>query len=208
LGGSYDIRNTTREFVEAWIEAFNETGNGLHGLEENFKEFFKNILIEQAIMKGASTLMKPLLDEINASLEDDYKVSTVEMENILSTSNVVFDRVNEYLSEMFGEGSPLTDWISDSADNLTGLQRGIQGITESQADIIAAYLNSMRAYVADNNLKLTQMLDAWTNTEVENPMVAQLKIIATQTTAIHDLLGGLTKGGHSEGGKGLKVFIN
>lgn len=208
LGGSYDIRNTTREFVEAWIEAFNETGNGLHGLEENFKEFFKNILIEQAIMKGASTLMEPLLKEINASLADDYKVSTVEMENILSTSNVVFDRVNEYLSEMFGEGSPFTDWISDSADNLTGLQRGIQGITESQADIIAAYLNSMRAYVADNNLKLTQMLDAWTNTEVENPMVAQLKIIATQTTAIHDLLGGLTKGGHSEGGKGLKVFIS
>lgn len=208
LGGSYDIRNTTREFVEAWIEAFNETGNGLHGLEENFKEFFKNILIEQAIMKGASTLMKPLLDDINASLEDDYKVSTVEMENILSTSNVVFDRVNEYLSEMFGEGSPLTDWISDSADNLTGLQRGIQGITESQADIIAAYLNSMRAYVADNNLKLTQMLDAWTNTEVENPMVAQLKIQTELIRSIKDMFSGVIRSGHpTYGGSFIKVAL-
>ena len=208
LGGSYDIRGTTREFVEAWIDAFNETGDGLSGLKDNFKEFFKNILIEQAVMKGAGTIMQPLLDEINKSLEDDFKLSNYEMEGITKTAPEVMQALDNFLTSMFGEHSPLRDWISESADNLTGLQKGIQGITESQADIIAAYLNSMRAYVADNNLKLTQMLDAWTNTEVENPMVAQLKIIATQTTAIHDLLGGLTKGGHSEGGKGLKVFIN
>ena len=28
LGGNYDYKSATRDFVDAWLEAFNETGNG------------------------------------------------------------------------------------------------------------------------------------------------------------------------------------
>jgi hypothetical protein len=39
-------------------------------------------------------------------------------------------------------------------------------------------------------------------------MLAQLRIIATQTSSIRTLLDSVAKAGHSEGGMGLKVFIN
>ena len=41
-----------------------------------------------------------------------------------------------------------------------------------------------------------------------NPQLQQLQIIAQHTQAIHTLLEGVTKSGHPEGGRGIKVFNN
>ena len=95
-----------------------------------------------------------------------------------------------------------------SGNNLSGLQAGIQGITEEQADILAAYWNSVRFYVANMDTTLTQLANhIMGNTEVENPQLAQLKIIASQTTAINNLLGSLTAKHPTMAGYGLKVII-
>jgi hypothetical protein len=106
-----------------------------------------------------------------------------------------YDRWGEFM----GEGSQ---------GELSGSQRGIQGVTEETAQIIEAYLNSIRFFVAEQNTYLSQIASTFGNTEVENPMVEQLRIIAAQTSAINSLLQGLVRGGHSLGGTGLKVFIS
>jgi hypothetical protein len=69
-------------------------------------------------------------------------------------------------------------------------------------------LNSIRFFVAEQNTYLSQIAASFSNTEVENPMVEQLRIIAAQTSAINSLLQGLVRGGHTLGGSGLKVFIS
>ena len=43
--------------------------------------------------------------------------------------------------------------------NLVVYKAGIQGITESQAEIISTYLNSLRFFVADNNSVMKQLRD-------------------------------------------------
>jgi hypothetical protein len=65
----------------------------------------------------------------------------------------------------------------DNADgNLTGLQKGIQGITEAQADIIASYLNSIRFYVSTQDSKLTKMIDIFSKDDATiNPILNELK---------------------------------
>ena len=94
------------------------------------------------------------------------------------------------------------------SSNLSGLQAGIQGITEEQADILAAYWNSVRFYVANMDTTLTQLANhIMGNTEVENPQLAQLKIIASQTTAINNLLSSLTAKHPTMAGYGIKVII-
>lgn len=207
LGGSYDIRSTTREFVDAWLDAFRETGSGLDGLKDNFKEFFQNVLLEQAVMKGGATIMEGLLTEINNSLADDFKIDSAEYDVIKQKGEITMEQLNEFLNGLLGEGGLFNEFMTDAGDNLSGLQKGIQGITEAQADILAAYLNSLRFYVADSNTKLTQLVDMQTNDSIPNPMLAELKAQTELIRGISTLLNSLTAPHPTQAGRGLKVII-
>ena len=208
LGGVDDYRSATREFVDAWVEAFNETGNGLQGLTDNFREFFKNIILEQAVMKGAGKIMEPLLDKINMSL-DDYEIQGHEEQKIKALSEQKMKELDEFLNVLFGDNGMWNEWIDDKGQSLSGLQEGIQGVTEETAQIIEAYLNSIRFYIAQDNQNLADLRNFFIGSEEDtNPMLSQLRIIAQQTTAIYDLLDSVSRSGHSQGGKGIKVFID
>lgn len=208
LGGVDDYRSATREFVDAWVEAFNETGNGLQGLKDNFREFFKNIILEQAVMKGAGKIMEPLLDKINMSL-DDYEIQGHEEQKIKALSEQKMKELDEFLNGLFGDNGMWNEWIDDKGQSLSGLQEGIQGVTEETAQIIEAYLNSIRFYIAQDNQNLADLRNFFIGSEEDtNPMLSQLRIIAQQTTAIYDLLDSVSRSGHSQGGKGIKVFID
>ena len=208
LGGVDDYRSATREFVDAWVDAFNETGNGLQGLTGNFREFFKNIILEQAVMKGAGKIMEPLLDEINMSL-GDYEIQGHEEQKIKALSEQKMKELDEFLNVLFGDNGMWNEWIDDKGQSLSGLQEGIQGVTEETAQIIEAYLNSIRFYIAQDNQNLADLRNFFIGSEEDtNPMLSQLRIIAQQTTAIYDLLDSVSRSGHSQGGKGIKVFID
>lgn len=206
LGGVVDIRSATREFVDAWYDAFKETGNGLEGLKENFTDFFANVVAEQAVMTGAGKIMQPLFDEINKSLEGDFEVTAQEYANIDAKQAEQLKKLDTFLTEYYEKyGNILT-----SGDQLSGLQKGISGITEEQADILAAYWSSVRFFVANIDTTLTNLANhifGQANAQ-DNPVVGQLKLIASNTTAINNLLENVTKGGHPKGGQGIKVFIN
>lgn len=192
MGGTYDYKGATREFVEAWIDAFNETGNGLDGLTKHFQEWWKDILVNQAVMKQASKIMQPLLDKVNESLED-YTVDDKEQKDVFALADTVKGDLDDYLKGFYEKFGSLFTGVDDSG--LSGLQRGIQGITESQADILASYLNSIRFYVSENNSMLSQALDYTRSTnEIKNPMEDYLMNIAEDTKIISSILTNVQKG--------------
>ena len=63
-----------------------------------------------------------------------------------------FPSLNEALESLLGI---LSQGLSEKGTGLTSLQKGTQGITEDQADVIESYLNSIRGYAADQ-LRVTQ----------------------------------------------------
>ena len=91
-------------------------------------------------------------------------------------------------------------------NSLSGLEKGIQGMTEEQADILASYWNSVRQYVANIDTKISTVIERITISDSNNPTVEQLKVIARQTTGIYDLLDRMT-GNYPQGGIGLKVVM-
>ena len=101
--------------------------------------------------------------------------------------------LDNYLKEFYEKFGSLFTGVDDSG--LSGLQRGIQGITESQADILASYLNSIRFYVSENNSILSKYLDYQSETnEIKNPMLEELKIISGHAKNIHALLTAVKDG--------------
>ena len=224
LGAIYDVRDATQGFVEAWMDAFQETGNGLKGLKDNFKETFRDIMLQQAVMTGAGQIMKPFYDSINEALENDFKIDETEYKKINKTADQQLSELDAFM-QSFYEKYPD---VFDAASELSGLQAGIEGITEQQAEVISAYLNSIRFFVhsidentkrlADNGLNgnaVTAKMASVTNESIagnvqqdENPMLSQIQMLVEQTRAINDLLGSVTRVGHPKGGYGLKVFID
>lgn len=209
LGGVDDYRSATREFVDAWVDAFNETGNGLQGLTDNFREFFKNIILEQAVMKGAGKIMEPLLNEINMSL-DDYEIQGHEEQKIKALSEQKMKELDEFLNGLFGENGMWNEWIDDKGQSLSGLQEGIQGVTEETAQIIEAYLNSIRFYIAQDNQNLADLRNFFIGSEEDtNPILSQLKMQTELIRAIKDMFSSVIySGGHpTYGGAFLKVSL-
>lgn len=204
-------KDAATEFVDAWLESFKEVGDGLQGLEEASNEMIANIIKKQI----ALSIVTPYLNDWQKKLKEYIDPEKGDLTLSIDEANDFADKVKHdlpYLSESlqnaFGSVSNLVDIFGDGGE-LAGLQKGIEGITEVQAEEITAYLNSLRFYVAQESEALINLANKVLSTdETVNPMLAQLRIIASQTTAINELLNSLTSGGHSMGGRGFRVFIS
>lgn len=206
FGGAQDYKEVSTAFVEAWMDAFKETGDGLSGLEEQFNEYFVNMVKKQLLGRGVESIMTNFYEEWNNMLRDGYMDDT-EIDKSRGLMEEYGIRLNDYLTSATNALGLSADLLGGNAE-LGTLQKGIQGITEDQADILASYLNSIRFIIGEHTGYLKKIVDNYNNTDTANPMLGQLQLIANQTTAIHDLLDSVTRAGHKDGGYGIKVFTN
>lgn len=199
-GGTFDsILSDAEAFVDAWLGAFEETGDGLSGLEEQFQETLKNIVKRQVALQFVGNYVQGWSNTLNSMFASGGELTPEEISDYAKKIKSEFPELSEKLEEFFKAlGSTL-----DGTGSLSGLEKGIQGITEATAEVIASFLNSLRFYVADTNSRVANVERLIGGNEENNPMLAQLKIIATQTTAILDLL----KGVRSNDGGYIKVEL-
>lgn len=148
VGGVTDPHDAAGEFVDAWLEAYKETGDGLAGLEESFDEFFENLIKQKAARMLSDTLLTNWIDTVNGALAEDSEsgrdLSDSEMADIKAAQEKAKEDINNVLKGLF-EGLD----IGGGEKELSSLQKGIQGVTEETAQIIEAYLNSIRGYVSE-----------------------------------------------------------
>lgn len=206
LGGvtEQEYRSATRAFVDAWTSAFQETGNGLEGLQQHFADFFNNILSEQATLHIAQNMLAPFYRQVESALNDS-RLSSNEAKALKDKFTEIAPQINDFLSTFFEN---IGGFVDGSKYELSGLQRGIQGITEDQADVIASYLNSMRFFVADSNTKLSLLVDSFTNPESANPMLSELRSQSEMIRAIRDMFSSVIgRGSSTHTGAFLKVAL-
>ena len=203
------VLSASQEFTNAWLEAFRETGDGLSGLESNFKETMLEMVKQQAAMLISQSYVEKWKKQLEQYINiDDLELTTKEARLWVNSVTTSLPQLNDALEKYFTAMQAAGVDLSGGTGDLSGLQRGIQGVTEETAHVIEAYLNSIRFFVSEQNTYLAQIASTFNSGEMENPMVSQLRIIAQQTTDIHTLLNSLVKGGHSLGGYGMKVFIS
>ena len=146
MGGIFDLTDFASGFVDAWWDAMEEGKSGLDALSEHFDETMTDMVKKQALYKGASKIMEQLQKAINAGLEEDYSIDQAEWDAIVDAANkanIDLDKFLEGYRALFGQLS------LGGEGGLSGLSKGIQGITEDTAQIIEAYLNSIRAYTSE-----------------------------------------------------------
>lgn len=183
FGSQEAIKDAAMDFVDAWAEAYNETGDGLDALKGKWDEYINNILKKQMMMKVAGKYIQPLLEEVDKMIDDDGQFSDEELDSIKTMAGESSEQLNaimKQLAEALGwEGG------TGGGSELDGLSESIQGVTEVTAQALEAILNSMRFYVIDNNTQLKQLvekMDIWSN-----PQSSFISELRNQTTIIDNI---------------------
>ena len=205
LGGTYDYKSVAEDFLDAWLTSFNETGDGLTGLEKSFDEFWKNILKKQVINRGAADIVKNYVSSINKALENDSIIDDQEEKDIAAAEELAKEKLNAYFAYM----NEKYNLANLSEGELSGLQAGIQGITEEQAGILEAYWNAVRMDVSAVRFRFEDYANKMLSSDVEvNPMLSQLTTIANHASAISTLLDSVAKNSADDGSLGIRVYMN
>lgn len=187
LGGTYDYASVAEQFLDAWLEAFKETGDGLSGLEDNFDEFFSELAKKQLIDGGITKLIEPLQNAINAELGDNQQID--DWGALIKEYGNVITNINDFLTGAVSNlESAGLDIFSGDGSELSGLSKGIQGLSETQADILAAYWNAVRFDVSAIRQRFDDFMSMRGYGDEVNPVENHLKTISMNTTAILTLL--------------------
>lgn len=178
-----NVLDATRGFVDAWYDAFEETGNGMTGLQKTFKDMLANMLKQQASME----LISPFIADFKKKLqgyvnEKDTELSIDEAQDLRNTWDRIAPQMNEALSTYFGA---FEDVLRTDYGELGGLTKGIQGMTEDQAEVLAAYWNSCRFILSNiDNTLVGLAANVLSEGNSANPIV---EAITKQTTVVEDI---------------------
>lgn len=202
-----NVLSATRDFVDAWHDAYEETGNGMKGLEETFTDMLRNMLRQQASMQ----LISPFIDDYKTWLKEyvnadsDPTLTAEEARMWAERVRETFPEVNELLENFF-EG---TQGLLETGGELSDLEKGIQGMTEDQAEVLAAYWNSCRFILSNIDTTLTKLANATLNAdETSNPVVSALKEQTEIIRTIRNMFSGvIDQGGSPHNGAYLKVYM-
>ena len=204
FGSQENIADAAQDFIDTWMEAYKEKGDGLDALIDKWDEYYENIVAKQMMLRVTEKYLQPIMDMVDSALED-WELSPEEAENIRKNFERLSPELNEVLkqlAEMYGvlpggDGGDMSD-----------LQKGIQSITETTAQALEALLNSVRFFVADSNSQLRLLVSSFSGTEgFPNPMLDELRNHTRLLNSIYSSLSSVIKSGHPDGGFGIKTFM-
>lgn len=208
-----DISSASDGFVDAWLSAFEETEKGMSGLEESFDDMLKTILKKQMSMAIMGPVMEQWEKSLGKYVNDKDTILTAEeagqwAKEVKDSFGAVNANLQAYAEALESEGISLH---GDKENSLSGLSGGISGITEEQADILSAYWNAVRLSTSNIENELytvsSNILKLLSEDKGDNPIVGQLKEIASYNNKIYTLLDQvLASSGSTSSGTGFRVF--
>lgn len=208
FGSNDNIKSAAEDFVSAWMDAFNETGNGLDALSDKMDEWLNNAIQKQLLMRLSEQYITPLLTQFDRMFEETSDMGRQMSQAELDAWKKIYEKNSKEFDEKAKAYLNALDIKPTGAESeLSGLQRGIEGVTETTAQALEALLNSMRYYVSDSNNLLRQFYMSFISAdETMNPMLYELKQHTTLLNAIYSLLNSTTKMTNNNG-RALKVLM-
>lgn len=222
FGSKSNYESAAEAFAQAWVDAFGEGSDALDALNNKFNEYIKNLIVKQATTRLVGKMIEPILKAVDEAVSEGSEGGNKGLEVTKSELQKIID--------MWGQVGPVLDENLKSLmnamgykpglnSNLSALQQGIQAVTENTAQALESILNSLRFYVATQQADvriirdtLIERLGASVGAVLQdannNPVLVELRLQTTLLTDIRDTLSSCVKSGHSQGNKGIKVFMN
>lgn len=205
-----DVLGASREFVDAWYDAFKETGDGMDGLKDSFKDMLLDMLKQQASLNVMGKYMDDYKEWLKYYIDPengDDIFTKDEAAEYAARVKETFDNVNMELEGYLGAMDEIADQFETG--ELSGLQKGIQGITEDQAEVLASYWNSCRYLIANIDTTLTDVAaNVLGGANNPNSIISELRKQTTILGEIRSQLASVIRSGgdSTHSGEYIKVF--
>lgn len=66
VGSDENFKTLAENFASAWLEAFQETGDGLSGLQDSFDDFMENYVKQQILLRLSDKFLKPMFEKFDS----------------------------------------------------------------------------------------------------------------------------------------------
>ena len=205
-----DLKEWANNFGDALVEAFASGEDAASAFDKTVADLMKNVVKNMASLY----ILEPALKELQTYLFGTNGKGGVFgsdkhfSEEDLAGMKPYLDRLEKEtipaVEDLFEAIDTAMGGVLSSSSNLEGLSGGIKSITEDTANLLASYLNAVRADVALIAMGSPRM------TTIAEAQLAQLNVIATNTSrsavaveAINTLLKSVTT--TTSSGRVLKV---
>lgn len=222
FGTKANYKSAAEAFADVWMDAYNENSDGLEALNDKFNEYFNNLLKKQLMARAAAKFIQPILDAVDTAVakgseggNDGLEVTSGELKKLQELKNTNLQAFNEYANTLM----KVLGVTSKGASNLSNLQQGIQSVSEATAQALESIINSIRYFVAQQQSDIAairNILEARLGAVTaqgesggsSNQMIALMEQQVGYLHEICDNWSSVLKGGHKQGGKGIKVFMS
>ena len=202
-----NLKDWASQLGDALYEAWQKGEDGAEAFKKKAAEIMGDVMnsvLKLAILEPAMNNLKTMLfgnDGMSGMFGSDFSLDDSELENIadylMGVSSKTddyydaLDKLNEYMEKKYGVS------MKDEAES-SGLSKGIEGITEDTANLLASYLNSVRADVAMKLQLVRKIVDEYfpRMNILAEAQLTELKAISRNTennvalvTEIRDMLG-------------------
>ena len=215
-----DLKSWAKDLGNEIFNAWKKGEDGAEAFKKKVADIMGDVMnnilrleILEPMMKDIRTMLFGS-DGNGGMMGKDYKLDESDVKKIadklmkgseqVEAYNRVMDEVDDYMKRNYGVSMKDTD-------SKSGLSAGIQGITENTADLLASYVNAIRAEVSMSRQNWDRLLDAalpQMNIIAESQLRVQQQIaentsrnaaaaeaIAKSNDEINRLLARVTQGG-------------
>lgn len=217
IGGESEYKDAASSFVQAWMDAFNETEDGLKALNENFDSFIENLIVKQATMRLAQGRLKELFEKIDESVTEGsvggINLTKEELANIQALGESALKGLNEDLLALMETLGYKGTSVGQKSE-LSALTQSIQGVSETTAEALEALLNSIRFFVNQQTTDIAAirvLLEARYSLESQsgesNPMLVELRAQTRYLEILSDRIDRVFAPSPNSKGPALRVVM-
>lgn len=202
-----DVKSAAESFADSWISAWKEGADTMENLEESFDDLITNMIVKSLASTIVGERLKSMFAMVKRFTEENSAggvgITTEEAKQIADLGKELIPLINEDLKNLMGQlGIEFGSGVKDAA--LSSLQKGIQGITESQAESLEAYMNMVSQQVFQQT---TIMQGIWDMTNVNAGTMSQMLLQMRSSYQILQAIQVWTVNISTAAGNGVNVRI-
>ena len=185
-----DFKSWAQDLADALVSAWASGENAAEAYKKKVSEILKELGVKMIAERFIAQALEPIMERFMAQYQSDNGVLTTQGMAILA--------------EMYDAGAELQKQTNDFMDGINEIakQRGIdlketsksssttatiKGITEETADLLASYVNAIRATSALNNVMLSTHLPVISTNIQKVSILAETQVTLQQQIAANPL---------------------
>ena len=200
-----DIKSAAEDFANTWIDAWRSGEDAMDSLSGSFDDMIDNMIVKSLASTIVANNLQGIYDAVAAYTKEasagGVELTAGEIQDIANLKTGILEGIN---TEMTALMSALGIKFGSSSSDLSGLQQGIQSMSEDTGGAIESYMNGVSGQVYLHTTLLQQLI---ANSEVNMGTSSQILLSLQQGYQVQLAIQGLLNGALSNSGRSFRVEL-